>query len=208
MELGVALLWAGQYASSSDHFRNGIEEHRFKMESFYGMAGAAKWCAGEQSEAVSVWVSGLKVGYTGAAGAVQIPLLLFFASIINPILYDNSAAKKLMLKKTADERIRYWPGPIVRLIVGQIKDSEFLRHCQGRGERDLRNNLWHAEFYRSLLRFDPGKISDFRESMRTLTDVRQPEWQDEDLLLSRIWKEEFFLARCEAEQDSRRQAAG
>ena len=198
MELGVALLWVGQYVLAFDHFRNAIKGRGPKIDSYYGMAGVAKWCLGDQREAIAEWVSGLKAGYTDAAGGVQMPLLLFFASVINPNVYDNATVIKLMLPKTADERIHYWPGPIVQLILGQIKGGEFLRQCQGRHERDLRDNLWHAEFYRSLMRFEPSKILDFRESMHKLTDIEQPEWQDEDLLLTRIWKEEFFLARYEA----------
>lgn len=129
------------------------------------------------------------------------PLLLFFASVVSPELYDNASAKKLMLEKTKGVLIQAWPGPMLQWILGQIKDGEFLKHCQGRDKRDLRENLWEAEFYRSLMRFEQSKISDFRESMHKLTDIQQLEWQDEDVFLSRIWGEEYFLARCEASSD-------
>jgi hypothetical protein len=102
-----------------------------------------------------------------------------------------------MLEKTKDAFIQAWPGPIVQWILGQINGGEFLRHCQGRHEHDLRENLWEAEFYRSLMRFDQSKISDFKESMHKLTNIQQPEWRNERTFLARIWKEEYFLARHE-----------
>jgi tetratricopeptide (TPR) repeat protein len=204
MQLGIALLWLKQYAQAWEHFSTIIERKApkgtsNKHESFYGMAGVAKWCLGERREAIAEWISGLKAEYAGAAGlGVEMPLLLFFASVVSPELYDNAAARTLMLEKTKNVRIKTWPGPILQWILGQINGGEFLRHCQGRHKRDLRYNLWKAQFYRSLMQFERSKISDFRESMHKLTDMQQPEWQDEDEFLSRIWVEEYFLARHEA----------
>lgn len=196
MELGIALLWVEQYASAWDHFQKAIKRNpKATIDSSYGMAGVAKWCLGERREAVAEWVLGLKAKYVDAAD-VEMPLLLYFASVVSPEVCDKATARKLMLEKAEDELTEVWPGPIVQLILGQINEGEFLN----RYERDLRDNLWQAEFYRSLMRFEPGKISDFRESMRKLADVQQPEWQDESILLARIWDEEFFLARYEAIQ--------
>lgn len=200
MQLGIALLWVKQYASAWEHFQAAIEKHPNKaFDSEFGMAGVARWCLGERREAVAAWVLGLKAKYAGSAGlGLSMPLLLFFASVITPEMYDIATSRKLMLEKSKDIRIKSWPGPIVQRILGQINDGEFLRHCQGRDERDLRDNLWQAGFYRSLMQFEASNISDFRESMQKLTDIQQPEWQAEDAFLSRIWKEEYFLARQEA----------
>jgi hypothetical protein len=202
MQLGIALLWLKQYAQAWEHFstitrRQAPKWTSNKSESFYGMAGVAKWCLGERHEAIAEWVPGLKADY-GSAGGVKIPLLLFFASVISPELYNGKTVKELMLEKAKDVRIKAWPGPIVRWILGQVNGGEFLMLCQGRDKCDLRDNLWQAEFYRSLMRFERSKISNFRESMNKLTDLQQPEWQDQDAFLSRIWKEEYFLARHEA----------
>jgi len=202
MQLGIAYLWLKQYAQAWEFFSSIIAQKAprgtsNKSDSFYGMAGVAKWCLGERRDAIAEWVLGLKAERVRIGGA-QIPLLLYFASVICPELYDHAAARKLMLEKTKDALIQSWPGPIVQWILGQITGGELLRHCQGRHERDLRHNLWEAEFYRSLMRFERSKISDFREAMCKLTDLQQPEWQDEDAFLSRIWSEEYFLARHEA----------
>lgn len=202
MQLGIAHLWLKQYAQAWEHFSTTIERKAprgtsNKRDSFYGMAGVAKWCLGERREAIAEWVLGLKAERVRASGA-NMPLLLFFASVVSPELYDNAAARKLMLEKTNEVIIQAWPGPIVQWILGQINGGEFLKHCQGRDKRDLRDNLWQAEFYRSLMRFERSRISNFRETMQKLTNMQQPEWQEEDAFLSRIWKEEYFLARYEA----------
>lgn len=63
---------------------------------------------------------------------------------------------------------------------------------------DRRNRRWLMEFYKSLLQFDGNGQLAFRQSMRDLIDVSQAEWEDENVLLTRIWCEEFFLARYEA----------
>jgi hypothetical protein len=204
MQLGIAHLWLKQYAQAWEHFSTVIDRKApkgtsHKHDSFYGMAGVAKWCLGERREAIAEWVLGLKAVYVNAGG-VKMPLLLYFASVVSPELYDNAAARKLMLEKTKEVLIQIWPGPILQLILGQITGGELLRHAQGRHERDLRDNLWKAEFYRSLMRFKRSKISIFRESMYKMTDLQQPEWRDEDTFLSRIWGVEYFLARYEAEK--------
>jgi tetratricopeptide (TPR) repeat protein len=199
MQLGVAYLWLKQYAQAWEHFSSTIARKAprgisNKSDSFYGMAGVAKWCLGKRREAIAEWALGLKAERVRTSGA-HIPLLLYFASIISPELYDISAAKKSMLEKTRDVRIQAWPGPIVQWILGQIKAGELIKHCQG---RDMRDNLWQVKFYRSLMQFERSRISDFRETMHKLTDIKQPEWQDEGFFLSRMWDEEYFLARYEA----------
>ncbi len=176
--------------------------HRINKTHFMEWLVSQSSALENDANAIAEWVLGLNAQYARSGGA-KMPLLLFFASVVSPELYDNASAKKLMLEKTKGVLIQAWPGPMLQWILGQIKDGEFLKHCQGRDKRDLRENLWEAEFYRSLMRFEQSKISDFRESMHKLTDIQQLEWQDEDVFLSRIWGEEYFLARCEASSDQK-----
>ena len=127
------------------------------------------------------------------------PLLLFFASVVKPETFDEASARKLLLEKTKDLRIRNWPGPIAKLVLGQIGESEFQKHCRGTNDEETHDLQWLAEFYRSLMGLKQGTIPAFKDSMRKLTDTSQPEWQDEGVLLSRIWNEEYFLARHAAD---------
>jgi hypothetical protein len=200
MQLGVALLWLGQYHHAWEHFRQAIERNpKMTLERFYGMAGVAKWCLGENGKAVAEWLAGLKAKYAGAAGlGVKMPLLLLFASVIKAEVYDENCAMTLVKKKAKDRRINNWPGPILQWIAGQIDGNALLERSQGRYEYQTRNHVWQAEFYESLNKIREIGHTGFRESMQRLADTSQPEWRDENIFLTRIWTEEFFLARNEA----------
>ena len=214
MTLGVALLWLARYADAWEHFHSRIETASRAGDNDYGMAGVAKWCLGKPDDAVSEWRAGLKAEYARTSGlGVRMPLLLFFAAIREPRVFDRRSAEKLLRETTADIRIRNWPGPIARLVLDQIGEAEFQNHCLGIRPGDMGKNpftrhkphevsncQWLAEFYRTTLALEHGKsISDFKGSMEKLSDTSQPEWQDEkNVFTVRIWCEEFFLARNEA----------
>jgi tetratricopeptide (TPR) repeat protein len=197
MELGVALLWLRKYASAWEHYRSAIDADPARSgDNDYGMAGVAKWCLGKPDEAVAYWRAGLAANYARVSGlGVIMPLLLFFVSVVKPETVDEDSARKLLLEKTRDLRIRNWPGPIARFVLAEIDDDELQDHCQGADEQETRDREWLAEFYRSLLRRRQMSVSGFKDSMHKLTDTTQPEWQDEAVFLSRIWNEEYFLAR-------------
>jgi len=199
MELGVALLWLRKYASAWEHFRATIDADPARSgDNDYGMAGVAKWCLGEPDEAVAHWRAGLAANYARASGlGVIMPLLLFFASVVKPETFDEGSARKLLLEKTKDLRIRNWPGPVARFVLAEI--DELQNYCRGVDEEETRDRQWLTEFYKSLIRRSHGTISGFKDSMHKLTDTSQPEWQDEAVLLSRIWNEEYFLARHAAD---------
>lgn len=94
-------------------------------------------------------------------------------------------------------RIRTWPGPIVQLIVGEIDEEAVENECRARDDQQTRERELLAEFYKTLIEIAPGTTA-FKDSMRKLSDVSQPEWRDENAFVSRIWNEEYFLARHEA----------
>jgi hypothetical protein len=211
-EFGIALVWLGKYDKAWTHFRSVIESSPTAGDGDYGMAGVAKWCLGKPDEAVSEWQAGLKAKYAGASGLnVMSPLLLFFAAVRQPKVFDLKRAEKLLQDKTKDRRIRNWPAPIVMLLLDKISEAEFDNCCRGimsgdtginpfarHGPQETSNCLWLAEFYKSVLSLQQRELADFQNSMRKLSDTSQPEWQDEkNVFTVRIWCEEFFLARHE-----------
>jgi hypothetical protein len=212
MELGVAYLWLRHYDSAFEHFSAAIHEDPRTGDNDYGMAGVAKWCLGKPNEAISQWRAGLKAKYARASGLdIRMPLLLFFGAVRQPETFDLKRAEKLLLERTVDTRIGNWPGPIARMMLGQISEAEFQNYCQGvksgdmgknpflrRSPRETGNCLWLAEFYKSVLALQRSASSDFQNSMRKLSDTSQSEWQDENVFVSRLWHEEFFMARYEA----------
>lgn len=217
MTLGVSLLWLGRFAEAGKHFQSVIETLPQVGDGIYGMAGVANWCLGRPDKAALQWRAGLQAKYARASGFnVRMPLLLFFAAVRQPNVFAKSSAEKLIRAKTGDIRIRNWPGPIARLVIDQISESEFQDCCLGikpgdTGKNSFRrynpqeasNSLWLAEFYRSVLALNHGGLlSDFKNSMRKLADTTQAEWRDENVFTTRIWHEEFFLARHEAMEEA------
>jgi hypothetical protein len=213
MTLGVALLWLGRYAEAWEHFHSVIKTSPRVGDNDYGMAGVAKWCLGKPDEAVSEWSDGLRAKYARASGlGIRMPLLIFFAAIRQPKVFDRKLAEKLLQGKIADIRIRNWPGPIARLVLDQVSEAEFENHSRGIKPGDTGKNpfarhslqetsncLWLAEFYKSVLMLEHGALSDFKSAMQKLADTSEPEWQDERHVFTvRIWCEEFFIARYEA----------
>jgi hypothetical protein len=189
MEFGVALLWLEKYNEAWDHFSSIIETSSRSGDNDYGMAGVAKWCLGKPEEAVLEWCAGLKAKYARASGlGIRMPLLLFFAAARHPKVFDKRKVEELIREKLGDIRIRNWPGPIARLLLGQISEAEFANHCRGikpdisvknpfvrNSPQETSNCLWLAEFYRSVLSFQQGELSDFQSTMRKLSDTSQPE---------------------------------
>lgn len=199
MELGIAYLWLQRYMEALEHFQGAIKTDPRRGDELFGMAGVAKWCLGKPNEAVDLWEAGLKAKYARAGGlGVRMPMLLFFASSVKPQTRERSFAEKLLLRCTNDPRIRHWPGPIAKMLLGQINESDFQIQCKGSGDYDTRSRYWLADFYKIVQQHDQSKIPVFKEAMQKLTDTTKPDWSEEKLLLYRIWGEEFFLARHEA----------
>src|SRR6266478_4273177 len=113
------------YAEAWKHFRSIIETDPRVGDNDYGMAGVAKWCLGEPQEAVSQWRAGLKAEYARSGVTVRMGLLLYFVSVVRPEVFDQDEAKRLLLEKADDPRIRDWPGPIAKLILRQISEVSF-----------------------------------------------------------------------------------
>jgi len=163
------------------------------------MAGTAKWCLGDVQEAVRQWNAGLKAQYADTAGlGLQLPLLLFVASVLRPATFEKTKAEDLLRSKIRDCRARTWPGPIAGWVLAEFQENELRDRCRDANETESRNHYWLTDFYRAIVLHSQGQATDFRDAMRRLVDTSRPEWSDENFFLSRMWGEEFFLARHEA----------
>jgi hypothetical protein len=214
MELGVAYLWVEDYPAAERHFQKSINTHPTPGDAFYGMAGVAKWCAGDPTAATSYWHDGLTAPYGDAAGlAVGIPLLLFVAAILKPQVFRREKAEEILRKKSNDSRAASWPGSLTRFVLGLESDVERIMDFRAwpisaldederkrREEADRKTREWLIGFYKKLLEFSQGNINqaEFREFMRQATDTSKPDYSNERYFLSLMWNEEFFLARYEA----------
>jgi tetratricopeptide (TPR) repeat protein len=196
MELGIAYMWVERYQIARDHFQSAIEQYHGSMSSFYGMAGAANWCLGEFDEAVASWRSGLNAEFKDTAGlGIHLPLLLWFASIVKPSVFETGAAKRILSEKCKDSRIEEWPGPIASWILHNIDYSELLNQCRCESPSETADRHWLSDFYKAVINFEDSTDIDSQNSFLKLTDQSRPEWSDEAFFLARMWSEEFFLAR-------------
>jgi hypothetical protein len=214
MELGIAYLWVEDYAAAEEHFQRAIKTHPTPGDAFYGMAGAAEWCRGETSAAISYWRDGLTAPYGGAAGlGVRIPLLLFVAAILKPEFFRREHAEEILRKKSKDPRAARWPGSLARFVLGQDSDVERVldfrlwpisaldeAERKKREEADRKSREWLVEFYKHLLMLATGNtgLIKFRKSMGQATDTFTPDYSNEHYFMSLMRSEEFFLARYEA----------
>jgi len=203
MELGVAYLWVRQYEKAWEHFRKSIKDYPQSMSSFYGMAGTARWCLGDVIEAVRQWREGLKSDYADTLGlGIHLPLLLLVGSILRPGSFEKQSALKFLEEKARDDRVSDWPGQIALWALGEIDARELRNQCGGHDEVETYDRQWLASFYDGVLSYRVGKEGEFKDTMRRLTDTSGPRWADDDFFLARMWSEEFFLARHEAEVNS------
>jgi hypothetical protein len=202
MELGVAYLWLQRYAAAWEHFRSTIDRYPTTMSGFYGMAGAAKWCLDDFGEAIRQWKAGLKASYSDTAGlGIRVPLLLFTAAVLKPLGgFERHAAERILEERSQDSRAERWPGPIAKWLVGLVSNTEFERRWEGDGQADTYDRRWSAEFYQAVSRGGRKENSAFQESMVKLSDVSRPEWSQPDFFLLRMWNEDFFIARHEAQR--------
>jgi hypothetical protein len=171
MELGVAYLWLEMYQAAWLHFRNAIETSRISGDVFYGMAGVAKWCLREPEVAVSEWSAGLKAKYTRDGHGIRMPLLLFFASVVQPGILQKSAVERFLTAKAKAWRIKTWPGPIVQWALSQITENDIRKHCEAAGQAETRECFWLAEFYKAVISRSCDENFTFANSMRDLVDL-------------------------------------
>lgn len=199
MELGVAYLWLQQYENAWAHFRKAITQFPSSMSSFYGMAGTAKWCLGGIDEAIRQWQNGLDCEYADTNGlGVHLPLLLFSGSVLSPGSYETDTAIMLLKEKAKGYRIEDWPGPIARMVLGELSETEIQKECASADLLENQERQWLISFYDGVISYADGERARFVGIMKRLADTCRAEWSNQEFFLSRMWTEEFFLARTEA----------
>jgi hypothetical protein len=199
IELGAALLWVRNYQAAWEVFHEARRHERWTNSTYFGMAGVAKWCLNDEGEAIEEWRAGLEAQYSDSAGGVTLPLLLFVASIVNPALFPQGEAKKLLTAKANDRRVVNWPGPIAEFLLGRIDNSGLRKKCVGMDDSDTVVRHWRANFYQGVLEYAGGNATRFKELMRETAMTSDDDFDSSNkLFLVKLWHEEFFIARHEA----------
>lgn len=200
MELGVAYLWVENFQAAWEHFRDFSDKYPFHNSGIYGMAGVAKWCLNEPEHAVHWWREGLHCNYADSAGAgFRTPLLLYFASVAKPEVFPRDEAEALLADKAEDYRIKTWAGPLVSFALGRTDEKQLRDAIMASRAREIPGNQWQSEFYIGVSELARGERFEYMNAMSNVSNVS---WSDYDNnmneFLSKLWHEEFFLARHEA----------
>lgn len=203
MQLGVGYLWVGDYQAASDHFEDAIKTDRLPVAIYYGMSGVAHWCLEYPGTAVRVWNRGLDAPFTDGGGGVHLPLLMVVGAILRIEMFRKEAEgilKERMEDPQRKQWLKNWPGPLAKFAIGAIDNKALAELCIARTERETLHRKWLAEFYMGVIEYGRGALSptDLREVMRKTADTSTPELSDERNFLTRVWSEEFFIARHEA----------
>jgi len=201
MELGVAYLWIENFRSAFDHFDFVDQRYPRHAHCTYDMAGTALWCMGNRDEAVDQWQRGLDVDYADLGYGFQPPLLLYFASVVQPELFSRNEAKSLLAKRLDDPRANRWPAPLAEFVIGRIDYDALQRLGVDKNDKNWTAfHYWRADFWRGVLELEQGNDVCYRELMRQTANVSWAEYdRDNRVFLGKLWCPEFFLARHEAQ---------
>lgn len=203
MELGVAYLWAGQYAAAWEHFQDAMLTYHQSMARFYGMAGVAQWCLNQPRTALEWWRIGMGADYADGAGGGRLPLLLYAASVLRPETSSRKEAEHLLRAKAEDPRVANWPGPLGKFVLGKINARTLEELSVDTKDGVIRPEYkWLISFYRGVADLDLKHLerADFGTLTRGMADTSRPEWSKRRDFLHLVWHEEFFIARHEASQ--------
>jgi tetratricopeptide (TPR) repeat protein len=120
-----ALLNLGRFEEAVIQCEQIIQLVNGSTDSDFIFLGVAYWLQEMHSEATRAWKEALKAKYTDAAGGVEAPLLLLYASarLSDKKLFELSMN---MLKKWKGKVSRNWPGAIASMALGAISADELL----------------------------------------------------------------------------------
>lgn len=198
MELGNVYMWLRKYRHALQHFQKALRTYPNTICCFYGMAGTASWCLGEEEEAVDLWRQGLKAQYADAAGGVRLPLLLYVASVLEPKLISLSDSKALLRTKASSPSVkkwRFWPGPLAEFVVGRIDETELNRLAATEHVDETIGQQWEGAFYKGILALERGDQDEFRRAMRETCAAARLEHPERHTFLGMVWREELYIAR-------------
>jgi len=166
------------------------------MSAYYEMAGTAKWCLGQPEMAVAEWLKSAECEYVDVAGGVTPALLLYFASIAVPAVFETKRAVKMLEGRARDERAAVWPGAVAAYLAGLINLDELERNYIGSDDSDTGLREWRARFYLASGDYSEGADRAFPLRMQESATVTDSDFDPSSPdYLTKLWHCEFFLAR-------------
>jgi lipoprotein NlpI len=138
------------------------------------------WLLGNHIQAIEIWKNATDTKYTDAAGGVEIPLLLFFASVF----CSDGKLKEQSISKLEDYIDNIWPGPIAAFVLGKISEEELWSKMSQQSILKAKQ-ICQASFYMAIVQYELGNKKGF------VKYLQQACGQGTVTLM----KHEYFLAR-------------
>ncbi len=212
----AALLWTGDYKSVSEELERVItvglfSTHQPGGEKDYALMGAARWCLGDYQTAVQIWNQGVNACGCTFGCCVQTLMLLNVASTVKPGVCCNVELRDIMLRRTANPRVRGWLGDLARYSADIITLADMARSLRAEEEAAVANNSesvekyanWMLAFYQSLKQRKQSLLtsSQFNSLMESMAAPdRFANWNPESFA-GLIKRPELYIARHQALQE-------
>jgi hypothetical protein len=180
-----ALLNLGRYVEATQVCRQIISRTSGESDSDFIFLGVSCWLLEEYDEAVSTWQSAANTKYTDAAGGVEIPLLLLFASakLQNEELKTQSLKELQTLCKKSTTS---WPGPVANYVLGKLTEDDVRSKMSAQPVLRAKQAC-QAAFYFGVMRSMQQDTNGYRKCMQESCEQGAVS----------LMKQEYYLARAE-----------
>jgi lipoprotein NlpI len=160
-----ALLNLEKYEETSNLCKKIIELRNGETDSDFIFLGVARWLLGRHQEAIDAWNASCKCKYTDAAGGVDVPLLLYSASISLRSLDLRNESLRQLKKIVKHPEISNWPGPLAQYILGTIKEEQLFKSVSAQTSLRVRQ-LCQVNYYMGMVMLMDGNKSYFLSRMK------------------------------------------
>jgi hypothetical protein len=181
----LALLNLERYEEAAQTCREVIRRDGADTDSDFIYLGVACWLRSEYDEAVTAWQSATNTTYTDAAGGVEIPLMLLYAST----KLENEELKTRSLKKLRSlckKPSSVWPRPVADYMLGTLTEDDVRSRISAQPILRARQ-LCNAAFYFGLERLMWNDADGCRQFMQEACAQST----------SSLLEHEYYLAKAE-----------
>ena len=155
------------------------------------MLGVAMWWGGSHGGAVGAWKSALDAKWVDAAGGVEGPAMLFFASKRRPGIFPKERSLALLRERWSPRLVKIWPGPIAGFLLGEMDHDTFLVRQTFANSILEEKRLCQAHFWVATSLLGQLGAEHYAEHLRASIKPTQHNVA--------IFKAEYWLARAELE---------
>lgn len=185
----VALMLLGRIADAQKAYERLIVDDSNSARWFH-RSGVVAWMTGKYKRAVSLWQQALKCGYSDGGRGVHAPLLLYFAGVRRPRLFDASESMRMIESRAGHgpQDIWNWPRPLGWLVLGDVDEIELRSRLESDPQPYTPYFLHQVDFYLGVLALAQGDRRRYREKMEQCAVLIAPQC---------AFNEEYFLAQAE-----------